>query len=76
MKKLLGFFLLLFLFSCEPQEVCKTCYTVTILIGKVEYITQEVVCGEDAINEKDGFYEIAYNPITEEFYIKSITTCK
>lgn len=75
MKKVLLLGSVVLLFSCEPQQTCKTCTTIVKYPGRDVEIIQSTACGE-TIKDMDGRFAIGINPMTGsiDFYI--MTTCK
>lgn len=75
MKKILGLALLVLLFSCEPQETCKTCTTIIKYPNTDVMIIETTMCGE-LLDKSDGECMIVTNPTTGEIVFYRITTCK
>lgn len=75
MKKILGLGLLVLLFSCEPKETCKTCTTIIKYPNTEVMIIETFMCG-DLLEQMDGEYLFATNPMNGEIIFYRMTTCK
>ncbi len=79
MRKLsifLGIIISVFLFSCEPKkETCKICSTILKYPSTDIMLLETVACGE-ILQEIDGRFVFAINPMTGEVLYFIMTTCK
>jgi len=75
MKKILVLGLLVMLFSCEPQRVCKSCVTIAKYPGVDVQIVEFTAC-DQYVDKLDGEYAYGINPMTGELIFYRMTTCR